>query len=166
MDDRSILRFRRPMTLAWLVAAAALLPLAWHVEDRLEVSARILGSASAETERILDERFESPFARSAILVLSGVPSPEAPEGRAVLDRVVGALAARPEVTGDVPYRDQADATFLGEGGRGTFVVVGLEAPGGRVDRLLPALREATTALQEDLRAVQTQATLRWTGKPP
>ena len=164
MERRPTLRFRGAIVLAWLAAAAALLPLARHVEDRLEVSARILGSESAETERILDERFESPFARSAILVLSGVPSPEAPEGRAVLDRVVEALAARAEVTGTFSYRDQADATFLGEGGRGTFVVVGLEAPDGRVDRLLPALRQATTELQEGLRAAHAAATLRWTGQ--
>ena len=164
MERRPSVRFRGAIVLAWLLAAAALLPLARHVEDRLEVSARILGSESAETERILDERFESPFARSAILVLSGVPSPEAPEGRDVLDRVVEALAARPEVTGTFSYRDQADATFLGEGGRGTFVVVGLDARGGHVDRRLPALRQATTALQQELRAAHAHTTLRWTGQ--
>jgi hypothetical protein len=86
------------IALAWLVAAAALLPLVPGVEDRLEVSARILGSESAETERILTEGFESPFARSAVLVLSGVPAPDRPEGRAVLDRVVRSLTTRPEVT--------------------------------------------------------------------
>ena len=106
MEARSILRFRGAIALAWLAAAAALLPLARHVEDRLEVSARIPGSESAETERILDERFGSPFAHSAILVLSGVPGPGAPEGRAVLDRVVRALAERPEVTGTFSHRDQ------------------------------------------------------------
>jgi RND superfamily putative drug exporter len=146
------------------VAGAALLPLAPGVEERLEVSARILGSESAAVDKLLAERFESPFARSAILVLSGVPAPDTPEGRAVLDRVVRALAERKEVTGSFSYRDQQDAFFVGSAGRGTFVVVGLAAPEGRADRLLPGLREASAALEAELRARHPQATLRWTGE--
>jgi len=159
-----VLRFRWAAALAWLAAGAALLPLAPGVEDRLEVSARILRSESAAVDRLLAERFESPFARSAILVLSGVPAPDAAGGRAVLDRVAQALAEWPEVTGTLSYRDQQDAYFLGSDGRGTFVVVGLAAPDGRVDRLLPGLRGASTALQAELRARHPQATLRWTGE--
>lgn len=156
-------RARAAIALAWLAAAAALLPLAPDVEDRLEVSARILGSESAEVDRLLVERFESPFSRSALLVLAGVPTPDRPEGRAVLDRVVRGLAGRPEVTGTFSYRDQADALFVGAGG-GTFVVVGLDAGDGRVDRLLPGLRRATAGLQAELRAAHPRATLRWTGQ--
>ena len=58
---------------AQAVAAAALLPLARHVEDRLEVSSRIPGSGSAETERILEERFGSPFAHSALNPARALP---------------------------------------------------------------------------------------------
>ena len=139
MAGSGVLRFRWTIALAWLAAAAALLPLAPGVEDRLEVSARILGSESAEVDRLLVERFESPFARSALLVLAGVPAPDRPEGRAVLDRVVRALAERPEVTGTFSYRDQEDAFFVGAGG-GTFVVVGLDA--GRGPRRPPPARAA------------------------
>ena len=164
MGGSLALRFRWAVALAWLAAAAVLLPLAPGVEDTLEMSARILGSESAAVDRLLVERFESPFARSAILVLSGVPAPDGPGGRAVLDRVAQALAERPEVKGVFSYRDQRDAYFLGSGGRGTFVVVGLAAPDGRVDRLLPGLRAASAALQAELRALHPQATLRWTGE--
>jgi RND superfamily putative drug exporter len=150
--------------LAWLAAAAALLPLALSVEDRLEVRARILGSESAAVERLLAEKLDSPFARNAILVLSGVPTPDKPEGRAVLDRVAEALAKEPGVTGTFSYRDQPDDYFVGASRHGTFVVVGLEAPDGRVDRLLPALRRASTALEAELRALYPGATLRWTGE--
>ena len=73
-------RARAAIALAWLAAAAALLPLAPGVEDRLEVSARILGSESAEVDRLLVERFESPFSRSALLVLAGVEAPDRPGG--------------------------------------------------------------------------------------
>ena len=164
MAGSGVLRFRWTTALAWLAAGAALLPLAPGVEDRLEVSARIPGSESAAVDRLLAERFESPFARGAILVLSGVPAPDDTEGRAVLDRVAQALAERPEVEGVLSYRDQQDAYFLGSGGRGTFLVVGLDAPDGRVDRLLPGLRGASAALQAELRARHPQATLRWTGE--
>ena len=150
--------------LAWLAAAAALLPLAPGVENGLDVSARIPGSESAAVSRLLAERFESPFARSTLLVLSGLPAPDGPAGRAVLDRVAGALAQRPEIEGVLSYRDRQDACFLGKGGRGTFLLVGLDAPDGRVDRLLPGLRNATAALQAEIRVLHPRATLRWTGE--
>ena len=124
------------------------------------------GSWAASPRKSTDscvERFESPFSRSALLVLAGVEAPDRPAGRAVLDRVVRALAERPEVTGTFSYRDQEDAFFVGAGG-GTFVVVGLDAGEGRVDRLLPGLRRATAGLQAELRAVHPRATLRWTGQ--
>jgi RND superfamily putative drug exporter len=156
-------RARAAIALAWLAAAAVLLPLAPSVEDRLEVSARILGSESAEVDRIFEERFESPFAHSALLVLAGVLPPDRPEGRAVLDQVANVLGERPEVTGTFSYRDQEDAYFVGARG-GTFVVIGLDATEGRVDRLLPGLRRATADLQADLRAAYPRATLRWTGQ--
>ena len=158
------MRSRWPIALAWLGAGAALLPLAPGVEERLEVSARILGSESAETERVLTEGFESPFARSAILVLSGVPAPDRPGGRAVLERVVRDLAPRPEVTATFSHLDRADGSLVGAGGEGTFVAVGLQAPGGRVDRLLPGLRQATAAVQAELRAAYPRAELLWTGQ--
>ncbi len=164
MAGSGVLRFRWTTALAWLAAGAALLPLAPGAEDRLEVSARIPGSESAAVDRLLAERFESPFARVAILVLSGVPGPEDAGGRAILDRVARGLAERPEVEGVLSYRDRQDAHFLGSSGQGTFLVVGLDAREGRVDRLLPGLREASAELQAELRALHPQAALRWTGE--
>jgi len=78
MSGSAVLRFRWAIALAWLVAGVVLLPLAPGVEHRLEVSARILGSESAAVERLLADRFESPFARNAILVLSGVTRSDDP----------------------------------------------------------------------------------------
>jgi RND superfamily putative drug exporter len=150
--------------LAWLAAAALLLPLARRVEDRLEVQARIVGSESAEVERLLAERFESPFAHSAVLVLAGVPGPGSAEGRALLSAVVNVLRDRREVSGTFSYLDEPDPFFAGDDGRGAFVVVGLAAPDGRVDRLLPGLRAATSAAEAGLRKRYPRAALRWTGE--
>jgi len=150
--------------LVWLAAALVLLPHARRAEDGLDVSARILGSESARVEGLLDERFESPFARSAVLVLRGVPGPDTPEGESALRAVVDAMAGRSGVTGTFSHLDQPDPFFVGEDGRGTFLVVGLAAPGGRVDRLLPELRKATARLRTRLRATWPDVTLRWTGE--
>ncbi len=148
----------------WLVAAGLLLPRACHVEDGLDVSARILGSESAQVEQVLVERFESPFARNAVLVARGVPSPATPEGERALRRIVDVLESLPEVADTFSHLEQPDPFFVGDGSSGTFVVVGLEAPGGRVDRLLPGLRAATAALRGDLARERPEITLRWTGE--
>jgi RND superfamily putative drug exporter len=160
----TVVRRRAALALAWLAAAAVLLPLARRAEDRFEVQARILGSESAEVERLLATRFESPFAHGAVLVLAGVPGPGSPEGRAVLGTVVEALRARPEVSGTFSYLDQPEPHFAGERGQGMFVLVGLEAPNGRVDRLLQGLRAATAALAARLRHDHPEISLRWTGE--
>ena len=159
-----VVRHRRAVALAWLLAAAALLPLARRLENRLEVSARIVGSESAEVEQVLGTRFESPLAHSAVLVLSGAPAPGSAPGRAVLQAVVDALRARPEVRATYSWLDLPEPYFVGVGGRGTFVVVGLEAKEGRVDQLLPGLRAATAALQARLAADHPGISLRWTGE--
>ncbi|HSB62317.1 MAG TPA: MMPL family transporter, partial [Vicinamibacteria bacterium] len=160
----AVTRHRAAIALAWLLAAAGLVPAALRVEERLEVSARPLGSESAEVDRILAERFASPFARSAVLVATGVPGPGRPEGRAVLREIAAALQAEPGVTRTFSYLDQPDAYFEGEGGRGTFLVVGLDPEAGRADQLLPALRAATSRFAARLRARHPEAGLRWTGE--
>ncbi len=157
-------RYRRAIALAWLLAAAALVPAALRVEDHLEVSSRPVGSESAEVDRILAQRFASPFARSAVLVATGVPGPGRPEGLALLREIVAALQAEPGVTRTFSFLDQADAYFEGAGAAGTFLVVGLDPGGGRADQLLPALRAATARLTERLRARHPGAALRWTGE--
>jgi len=150
--------------LGWLFAALVLVPRARQVEEALDVSARILGSESARVDRELVERFESPFAQSAILVVQGVPSPDTPAGEKTLRTLVDALTQRPEVKGVLSHLDQPDPYFLGEGEGGTFIVVGLEAPDGRVDRLLPGLRAATAAIGERFRETSPDITLLWTGE--
>jgi RND superfamily putative drug exporter len=159
-----VTRNRRAIVLLWLVVAAALVPAALRVEDNLEVSARPLGSESAEVDRILAERFRSPFARSAVLVATGVPGPGSAEGLALLEEIVAVLQAAPGVTRVFSYLDQRDAYFAGAGGASTFLVVGLDTGAARADQLLPGLRAATERLAARLRARHTRAALRWTGE--
>jgi putative drug exporter of the RND superfamily len=148
----------------WLVAVAALTPLASSVEDRLTVAARVTGSESAAVEEVLADRFDSPFARWAVLVLGGVPAPDTPEGRAVLEVVVRVLNDHPQVTRTFSYLDEADSLFAGAAAVGTFVVAGLDQSSERPERMLPQLREASAEVERTIRERYPEATARWTGE--
>jgi RND superfamily putative drug exporter len=161
---RAVVRNRGTIALAWIAAVGYLVPAALKLNDRLEVSARILGSESARVEKALTERFESPFATSVLLVVAGAPSPSLDQGRRVLQEVVSAVRAQPSVLRTFSYLDQADAFFLGSGERGTFIVVGLDPAGGRPDRLLPRLREDAALTTARLRERHPGLSLRYTGE--
>jgi RND superfamily putative drug exporter len=159
-----VVHWRWWIAAAWLGAAVLLLPRAGQVTEILEVGARVNGSESAEVERILAGPLASPYARFAVLVVSGVPSPSTQDGAAVLERIVRRLRQAPEVSGIFSYREQPDTLFLAPDGEGTFVIVGLPAGGGPADRLIPPLRAITEHLAADLRLVHNGVTLRWTGE--
>jgi RND superfamily putative drug exporter len=150
---------------AWLVAAALLLPQALRVEDRLLVQASIVGSESRAVQATLEQRFASPFAVTALLVVGGAPGPDRPEGRAILEATVAALRATRGVRQTLSYLDHPDPLFVGRGG-GSFVVVGLDPGADRVDRLVPALRSVTHSLEQRLRAWAPGLSLRFTGEGP
>ena len=160
---RRIVRQRRWIALGWTLAAAALLPLAARAERDLEVAARVDGSESAVVEELLDRRFASPFARFAVLIASGVPAPDRPDGERALQAITAALAADSAAAGTFSWLDARDDAFVPSSGRGTFVVVGLgdHAP---PDVLIRELRRTSGRLQQELRRTHPDATLRWTGE--
>ncbi|HUF28035.1 MAG TPA: MMPL family transporter [Gemmatimonadaceae bacterium] len=155
---------RRLVWAAWLVAGAALLPLARTAEQRLDVAARVEGSGSALVQEILAERFDSPFAVHAILIATGLPSPTGDDGRALLERVSREMGAIDGVTGTLSHLDAADSMLVGSGGNGAVLVVGLAPASGRADDMIPVLREATRRLEAELRLDHPAATLMWTGE--
>ena len=164
---RWIVRRRRWVAGAWALVAVALLPLAGGVEGRLDVAARVEGSESAAVERLLAERFASPFARYAVLVVSGLPSPETPAGAAALRHVADAAAATPGVTRTFSWLDASDTMFLARGATGvgsTFLLAGLDPAHARPDALVPALRAATAPAADSLRAAYPRVALAWTGE--
>jgi len=157
-----VVRRRRAIAVAWLGAAALLLPLAAGVEERLEVAARIPGSESAAVEDALVRRFESPFARSVVLVLSGLPGPGAPAGREALREVVSALQGVPGVIRTFSFLDTSDPLFAGRSG--TFVVVGVDPGGGSPEALVPRLRAAVEPVAVRVGREFPGAALRFTGE--
>ena len=157
-------RRRAAVVLAWIAAAAALLPQALRAPERMRVSSGIPGSESAAVGEALEHRLASPFATSALLVMTGLPAPDRPEGRAILEQAVAELRTARGVRQTLSYVDYADPLLMGRGG--TILVLGLDPGVERVDRLVPALREATARLEARLRQRAPGIALRLTGEGP
>jgi len=160
---RLVVRGRAWIALAWVLIAVALLPQARHLAARLEAAAEVEGSESAAVSRLLQGPLQSAYARYAVLVVRGVPSPTTAQGAAVLRRIVDTLARAPQVTAVYSYLDRPDTLLVGERG-GTLLLVGLTADSAPADRLIPPLRQLTVGLAEVLRAGLPDVTLRWTGE--
>ena len=160
-----VVRRRRWVIAAWLLASVALAPQAARVERSLEVAARVRDSEAADVERELASRFQSPYARFAVLVASGIPSPGSPPGERVLREIISAVDSVTPVTGTFSYLDVRDTLFLGAADSGTFIIVGLDAA-ERLDGVVPALRAATERASARLRATHPRIALRWTGEVP
>ena len=159
-----IVRHRRWVAASWVALAAALLPWAAHVTEHLDVAARADGSESDLVARELTTRFGSPFARSAILVATGIPSPTGPDGLDALHAIEASLQDAPGVVRTLSYADIPDTLFLGARGAGTFVVVGLDAATRRPDTLISPLRARTARVADALSALYPAVALRWTGE--
>jgi len=151
------------IALVWAVIAVALLPKAGSLAGRLEVGAQVEGSESAAVDRLLEGPLQSAYARYAVLVVGGVPSPTTPRGAAVLRRVVDTLTRAPHVAGVYSYLDRPDTLLVGKRG-GTLVLVGLVSDAGPPDQLVPPLRALTVGLVDELQVEFPHATLRWTGE--
>ena len=159
-----LVRRRRAVILGWALVGTASLPLAGRLSERLDPGTRIEGSESALVEEILERRFESPFARSALLVVSGVPPAGTPRGESLLRELTAAVAKAPGVTRTFSFLDGKDPSFLAPAG--TYVVVGLDPAAGRPDALMRSLRQATQSLAGRLRSEFPGASLEWTGEGP
>jgi NitT/TauT family transport system permease protein len=159
---RFVVARRRWLWAAWAIVAALLLPHAREAKARLEVAARVRGSESETVAQLLADRFDSPFARSAIVVVSGIPGPHTPDGRAALRTLAEAAGGVPGVTRTLSYLDVPDSAFVGAG-TGTFMIVGLD---GRVsgDSLVARLRAGTSAAALAIRAVHPAAEIVVTGE--
>ncbi|MGH7672985.1 MAG: hypothetical protein ACREMC_08795, partial [Gemmatimonadales bacterium] len=164
--SRIVVRRRVWIAGAWIVAAAVFVPRAGRLASVLETGAHVEGSESAAVERLLQGPLASAYARYAVLVVGGLPSPTTEGGAAALRRIVTPLAKAPQVAGVFSYLDRSDTLLLAGQGTGTLVLVGLRSDSARLpaDRLIPPLRALTARLATELRAQYPRVTLRWTGE--
>jgi RND superfamily putative drug exporter len=148
-----------------LAAVAALLPLSFHSEQRLETATRVEGSQAEVVTQELVSRFHSPFVDRVVVVVQGLPAADSPEGEQALTTIVAALRQEPGVSGVVSYLGLRDSIFLGKGG-GTFVLVGLSSSEGPVESLVPKLHNRIDSLANQLRGRYPAVKLELTGELP
>ena len=140
--------------------------LAARLEAELDARAVVRGSETLQVEALLAERFDSPFARSALLVISALPSPLSTPGAAALRAIIDSVERIPGVSGTLSFLETRDPIFVGAGGRGSIVLVGLAPEDGRLDAMVPRLRVTTDSLARSLRREFPDVALRWTGETP
>ena len=133
------------------------------MNDALDPAARLQGSESARVEAALEQQFQSPFAKIALLRIAAAPEPRTVEGEALLKQVTETIGRTPGVQGVLSYLDRADSLFLGQDGS-PIIIVGLSAPKGTGDALMVTLRGATDALRAQLEEKYPGLTFGWTGE--
>jgi putative drug exporter of the RND superfamily len=147
----------------WVLVALAALPFAARVNDELNAAVRLDHSESARVEAALQQQFESPFAKIALLRIAGAPDPRTADGEALLKQVADRIRGASGVRGVMSYLDRGDSLFLGED-RSPILIVGLNVPTGTEDALMVRLRESTEALRAQFAQRYPGLTLGWTGE--
>ena len=143
------MRLRWLIVAAWVLVALAALPFASRVNDELNAAVRLDHSESARVEAALQQQFESPFAKIALLRIAGAPDPRTADGEALLKQVTDRIRGTSGVRGVMSYLDRGDSLFLGED-RSPILIVGLNVPTGTEDALMVRLRDSTEALRAQL----------------
>ncbi|MFI5245775.1 MAG: MMPL family transporter, partial [Gemmatimonadales bacterium] len=152
----------RRALVVWAIIAAMSVPLLSILDRRLSTLGAVRGSESAAVDRRVRDSFDSPFASSALLVLSGLrPSAELDSTRADVRAIVSPFLTSPAVTGVISPASSLDTLLLGADGTTALVIVGLkrDVPGA-----IDSLRALTGAMLPALRHAHPLLTLRWTGE--
>ena len=131
-----VVRYRWAVLVGWAVIAAVFVPAARHVEERLEVAARMPSGQGEEVRMDLEDRFRSPFTNRVLLVADHLPVLGEPGGRPALEKIVDVVRRVPGVAGTLSPLDTNDPLFRGRTG-GFLIVVGLDAGDQPVETLLP-----------------------------
>jgi RND superfamily putative drug exporter len=148
---------------AWVVVALAALPFAARVNEELDAGVRLRGSESSRVEETLQQQFESPIAKIALLRIAAAPNPRTADGAALLRQVSDRIQSTPGVRGVLSYLDRGDSLFLGDDGS-PILIVGLNAPKGTEDALMTKLGQSTEALQTQLEGKYPGIAFGWTGE--
>jgi putative drug exporter of the RND superfamily len=143
--------------------ALAALPFATRVNEELDAGVRLEGSESSRVEGTLQQQFESPVAKTALLRIAAGPDPRTADGEALLRQISDQIRSTPGVRGVVSYLDRDDSLFLGEDGS-PILIVGLNAPKGAEDTLMTRLGQLTEAWRARLEGKHPGIAFGWTGE--
>ncbi|OGU03839.1 MAG: hypothetical protein A2W29_09090, partial [Gemmatimonadetes bacterium RBG_16_66_8] len=147
------------MIVIWVGIAAVLSRFALHLEDTLQVAARVPGSESDAARRAQSE-LPAGDAEYAVLVARGIDPRSTTRDAGRLDSLVAAIRTVPLVTAVRAYQGAGDSLLLGDGGTVVLAVLPPveELPHGAI----PLLRDCTRPLAA--RWAADGVTLRWTGE--
>ena len=145
--------------------ALSLLPFSFKVERRLETAVHIKGAEFEKVDQELAQRFQSPYARRLVLVISGIPDPDSAKGADALSFLTSTLRSMPGVSGAVSSLDWPDTLFTGNNG-GALVIVGLNPHDESVESLVPQLRAKADWMEGQLRSQYPNIKLEITGETP
>lgn len=158
----SVVRWRAVLCFIWIAVVVALVPLGLDLEQKLQVRAEIDGSESLRAESILKQQFDSPFASTAIVTVTGIEAPASPAGSAALRAVVKEIASTPGVAATSSYLDGGDPFFIGQNGTGTFFLAGFDSRFSE-DATISSLHENLHAAESKLLPSHPGLILRLTG---
>jgi RND superfamily putative drug exporter len=153
------------LAMSGFVMALALLPFSYKVERRLETDVHIKGGESEKVDLELAQRFQSPYARRLVLVISGIPDPDSAKGADALEFLASSLRSVPGVAGAVSSLDWPDPLFTGDNG-GALIIVGFDPHNKSVEALVPKLREKANWMEGQLRSQYPDIKLEITGETP
>ncbi len=162
---RDAARHRFWLAMSGFVMAVALVPFSYKVERRLETSAHIKGGESEKVALELAQRFQSPYARRLIVVISGIPDSDSAESADALDFLTSSLRSVPGVSGAISSLDWPDPLFTGDNG-GALIIVGLDPHDRAVEALVPKLRARADWMEGQLRSQYPNIKLEITGETP
>ena len=145
--------------------ALALLPFSFKVERRLETAVHIKNGESEQVDRELAQRFQSPYGRRLVLVISGIPDPDSAKAADALGFLTSSLRSVPGVAGAVSSLDWPDPLFTGDNG-GALIIVGLDPHDKSVEAVVPKLREKANWMEGQLRSQYPNIKLEITGETP
>ncbi len=149
LPARTIVRWRWPIVIGWVLLAAAMWPVAREIHTRLQVGGRDLpGSESTEAEAIIRARFANSFSAFALVAVRH-PTLTVDSARyaAYVDSLVRAVERLPFTLKTVTWRNAGDPTFVSPDGHITFLLVSMRELTDGATSEIPALRDAVHAMQ-------------------
>ena len=149
LPARTIVRWRWPIVIGWVLLAAAMWPVAREIHTRLQVGGRDLpGAESTEAEAIIRARFATSFSAFALVAIRHrTLSVDSAHYAAYIDSLVGAIERLPFAQKTVTWRNAGDPSVVSPDGRITFILVGMRELADGATSEIPALREAVHTVQ-------------------
>ena len=121
--SRTVIRYRVPIMVTWVLLAALAFPKAATVDQVLRVEGQTLNlSESKAGTELIREAFPRPITSFFVVTMRGPVPIDSLSYRAVLDSLTRAAALQPYISQTASYLTTRDSTFLSKDRRTTFFI--------------------------------------------